>query len=404
MNHESYHDRLFRDIASWQRDGLVTPQQATAILARSGGVPTSVRALRLGWFATGVSLIGAIVLAGGVVLLFAANWEQIPTWLRATSMLGAIAATYAIAHVLTYRMRMERVGSAMLLLGALLFEAALFLLAQIYNMPLDSPVLALLAAAGIVPLAYAFGSRIVLLLAMANSVAWVCFELAKRYPDSPKSESVLLVLATVGIGLYAIGRLHELRASLAHFTETYVFSGLLILLALVYGFTFDEPWRTMIRQHVQPYAAPPIVYVSIGIALTLVAAQWLLRGRDRVANIEAAAGVTLLVIGAIVATWPGWTGYALVFNAIYFAIAGALVTRGYLLGEERYINTGLAAVAIGVLTRYTDVFWSQLANSAFFIVGGVLLLAVAFGLERLRRSLIDAAPDGADESQAGASA
>jgi uncharacterized membrane protein len=35
-----------------------------------------------------------------------------------------------------------------------------------------------------------------------------------------------------------------------------------------------------------------------------------------------------------------------------------------------------------------DVFWGTLPGSAFFIVGGVLLLGVAFALERMRRGLL----------------
>jgi uncharacterized membrane protein len=93
-------------------------------------------------------------------------------------------------------------------------------------------------------------------------------------------------------------------------------------------------------------------------------------------------------VAAIVATWPGWSGYSLVFNAIYFAIAAALVTSGYLHSDERFINLGLAVVGLGLITRYIDVFWSMLAGSAFFIIGGVLLLGVAFAIERMRSGLI----------------
>ena len=73
-------------------------------------------------------------------------------------------------------------------------------------------------------------------------------------------------------------------------------------------------------------------------------------------------------------------------------VAAGLVTRGFLRGDERYINFGLAVVALGLLTRYVDVFWSMLAGSAFFMVGGLLLLGVAFALERMRRQLLRAMP------------
>ena len=389
MNDAEYRERLAHDIATWTRGGLITGDQERAILARIGaGEPRAVGILRLGWFVTAISIIGALVLAGGVVLLFASQWAELPTWFRTASLIAGMLAAYAAGYALIYRFEMQRVGSALLLLGTLLYEAGLFLLAQIYNMPVDSPILLLLAAAGTLPLAYLFESRVVLLLAIANMTAWVITEMVNRYPDSPKTQSALLVVAALGVAFYAIGHLHALRRATAAFADTYAISGLLVVLGLVYVFTFDEPWSEMIDAGVKSYASPPVVYVSIGIAAVLVAAQALLRGRDVETAIDVAAQAVVLVIAAIVATWPAWTGYAVLFNAVYFAVAAGLVTRGYLRGDERYINLGLAIVGLGLFTRYVDVFWSLLARSAFFIIGGLLLLGVAFAIERMRRGLI----------------
>jgi uncharacterized membrane protein len=307
-------------------------------------------------------------------------------------------ASYAVAYALMFRYDMQRVGSAFLLLGSLIFEAGIFLLAQIYNMPVESPELWLLAAIGIFPLAYIFESRIVLLVAIANAVVWVVAEITQRYDEGAESELVMLVIGLAGMALYAIGRLHATRAWTARFADVYVFAGLLVVMALVYIFSFVEIWDEMIDSGVESYAAPPIIYVVAAIVGVLVLAQALLRERGIETLIDTGAQAALLVVALIVATWPAWTGYMLVFNAVYFAIAAAVVARGYLRGDERYINAGLLAVGIGLLTRYVDVFWSLLANSAFFIIGGLLLLAVALIIERLRRDLIRGMSDTADPS------
>jgi uncharacterized membrane protein len=389
MDEQEYRERLAHDISAWTHGELITPEQERAILARIGaGERRAVGALRLGWFVTAISIIGALVLAGGVVLLFASQWDTMPTWFRTGSLLAGMLAAYAAGYALIYRFEMQRVGSALLLLGALLYEAGLFLLVQIYNMPVDSPILLLFAAAGILPLAYLFESRIVLLLGLANVTAWVIFEMVRRYPDSPKTQSALLVVAALGVALYAIGHLHALRRATAAFADVYSISGLLVVLGLVYAFTFDEPWSAMIDAGVKSYASPPVVYASIGVAAALVAVQAWLRARDAETGIDVAAQAVVLATAATVATWPASTGYSLLFNAVYFAISAGLVTRGYLRGDERYINLGLAIVGLGLFTRYIDVFWSTLARSAFFIIGGVLLLAVAFAIERMRRGLI----------------
>lgn len=391
MEEQEYRERVARDAAGWRRDSLISEEQERAILARYGLEGTrAARALRLGWFTTAVSIVGAIVLAAGIVLLFAANWDTMPSWFRSGAVFAGMAAAYGIGYVLMERYGMQRLGSAFLLLGVLLYEAGLFLLAQIYNMPVGSPILLLLAAIGAFPLAYLFGSKIILLLGIGNFAGWAIGELAQQYEDWPRVGYALIIVATLGVGLYTVGRLHGLRRELAQFSETFSFPGLLIVMGLTYVFSFDEPWRSMLDNGVKPYAAPGLVYVSLGLAGALVTAQWALQERDVEAHIDAGARVALLALAATVATWPGWTGYAVVFNGVYFAIAAGLVTRGYLRGDERYVNAGLLAVAIGLLTRYVDVFWSLLAGSAFFIVGGVLLLAVAFALERMRRELLRA--------------
>ena len=406
MDDQEYREQLAHDVAAWRREGLITEDQQRAIFARAGmGEPRVVGALRMGWLVTAVSIVGAFVLAAGVVLFFASNWEQTPDALRVGLVFASMLIAYAIGYALIYEYGMQRVGSALLLLGTLIYEAGLFLLAQIYNMPVDSPWLFLFAAIGTFPLAYLFESRIVLLLAIANTLGWVIAELITRYRDPPQVDSSLLVIGAFGVALYAAGRLHALRGALARFGDVYIISGVLVVLGLIYAFTFDEMWEEIIDEGVEAYAAPGVVYVSMLLAGALVGAQWLLRPHDPQAHIEAGAQATLLALAAVVATWPEWTGYALVFNAAYFALVFGLVVRGYLAGDERYINLGLAGVAIGIITRYIDVFWSQLADSAFFIVGGMVLLGVAFAIERARRTLIagmneDEAPPSGDVSEA----
>jgi len=388
MEQPEYRERLARDLARWRIEGVITPDQERAMLARVGaGEPRFIGALRMGWLITAVSIIGALVLAAGVVLLFAANWEEMPDWFRTALVLVAMLASYAVAYTLMERFDMQRIGSAFLLLGTLLYQAGIFLLAQIYNMPVESPILFLLGALGALPLAYLFTSRIVMLFAIAGFTAWLAWSMLDRYEDAPEAWAALLVVGVFGVALYGIGRLHALRGAIAPLGDVYIFAGILITMALVYIFTFDEPWDEILDS-VQSYAAPGVVYAAIIGAFAVVVAQSLLLRRTSETIAAAGAQAAMLALAVVVATWPEWSGYAVVFNAVYFAVAAAIVARGYAFADERYINLGLAAVALGLLTRYCDVFWSLLANSAFFLIGGVLLLALAFALERVRRELL----------------
>lgn len=54
----------------------------------------------------------------------------------------------------------------------------------------------------------------------------------------------------------------------------------------------------------------------------------------------------------------------------------------------RFVNAGVAFLALGLITRYCDTFWPVLPQSIFFMTGGLVLLSVAGGLEILRRRLL----------------
>ncbi len=395
---DTYRSRLTRDAASWRASGVITDAQEREILARAGaGQPAFARALRMGWLVTVVSIAGALLVAGGVVLLFAANWERMPDVQRTFVAFAAMLSAYGIAYAATYCFDMERLGGAFLLLGVLLYQAAIFLLAQIYNVPVESPILFLLGTIGALPLAYLFGSRIVLLLALVALVGWQVGEVSLRYEEGALEWAGVVIIGAFGVALYGIGRLHTLRASLARLGDVYVLASALIVLSLVYTMAFDEPWREILDRGVTMYDAPPSVYVALALAGVIVGAQAILRRRSQENLIDAGAQATLLVLAGVAATYPAWTGWPLVFNAAYFALAAAIVARGYVTDDARYVNAGLAVAAIGLLTRYVDVFWSLLAGSAFFIVGGVVLLGLAYGLERVRRELLRSMSDDADD-------
>lgn len=398
MEDEQYRERLARDVAAWQHEDLISRQQAQAILARQGAGSTPfLRAVRMGWLVTAASLIGAVTLAAGVVLLFAANWEEMPDTFRVAVLFGGLVATYGAAYVLMYRMDLQRVGSAMLLLGVLLYQAALFLLAQIYNMPVDSPILFLFGAIGGLPLAYFFGSRIILLLSIAAVTIWQTTSAAMRYDGSEaEAWAILLFAAVFGVLLYAVGRMHFLRDSLRRFGEVYLLAGALLALGIVYFASFGELWDELINSGVESYAAPTGIYWLIGVTAAAIGVQAFVRHRTADDLMELGAQSGLLALAAVVATWPAWSGYALVFNAVFFAAGAAIIARGYVASDERYVNFGLAAVALGLFTRYVDTFWSLLGGSAFFIVGGALLLGLAFGVERFRRELLRSMRDDDD--------
>jgi uncharacterized membrane protein len=84
---------------------------------------------------------------------------------------------------------------------------------------------------------------------------------------------------------------------------------------------------------------------------------------------------------------------AALMNVILVAIAVALMWHGSLVRDVSQINVGILVLLVVLVTRFVDVFGSLLQGGIGFIVAGVLLAALAYGLERARRRLI-ALPEG----------
>lgn len=80
--------------------------------------------------------------------------------------------------------------------------------------------------------------------------------------------------------------------------------------------------------------------------------------------------------------------WALVYNAaIFFELLG-LIFAGYARRETWLINLGALFLFLLIIVKYFDWFFTFLDKSIFFIVAGILLFAVGWGMERGRKYMI----------------
>ena len=196
-------ERLDAETAEWVRTGLVTDAQAAAIRARYATEGTAERSRAGGRFVAIIAGLGAVLLGIGVILFFAANWQTLPARAKVGLALGAIAGTYWAGWRLAFEDgRYPRTGRALLLLGALLYGAGIWLVAQVYHMGGHLPRGLALWIAGILPLAYATRSAPVAGLAAALAVAWFGAAVTEAHEYAVAS-FVVGTRATFPIYLYA---------------------------------------------------------------------------------------------------------------------------------------------------------------------------------------------------------
>jgi hypothetical protein len=75
-----------------------------------------------------------------------------------------------------------------------------------------------------------------------------------------------------------------------------------------------------------------------------------------------------------------------------FSLSIILLFYGKGIESPAVFNTGLLTFGIATITRYFDVGWMLMSRSMFFLVGGVILLAMGFIFEWNRRSGSTKAP------------
>ena len=142
--------------------------------------------------------------------------------------------------------------------------------------------------------------------------------------------------------------------------------------------------------HVEKGAADPwgagLAAAVLLAAMVGAVIRWRLSG-DRLA-LGAVAVVAVAVAGAVAPPEQEWLALA-VLNLVLVAALILLIAEGYRRDDRFVVNLGFLAFALTILRLYFDTFWLLFDRSLFFMVGGLLVIALGWLLERKRRHLID---------------
>ena len=391
--------RLQAEVAQWQADGLISEEQAAAILGRydsngaaSGGSATGNRV------ATAVAVMGAALIGLGIIAFIAANWSAIPALAKLALMVIGTPTIYIIGWLVGYRFSYARIGVAIILLGAIAFGASIHLIAQTYHVPVNHPNLVPLWFLGVIPLAYITRSRALLGLSLILFLASAGFRSQEWLSPLGDEEIVLTVPAflTLGAFLFAAGRMQARFANTRQFARLCDVSGLLVVAAAIYVLSFNILWEELGWYGLSFAELFTEYWLTVGIAglaaaLMLGVAGWRDAGR-RFGQIWWEAGALASMGLTAAAMWLGlaFGGYWLwwVFNLVMLAGVLAMIAAGYRWNRAWLINLAVAIFSITLFTRYFEFGFGLLGQSLTFIVAGVILLAGGFGMEYMRRRLV----------------
>lgn len=432
------HEWLAKRLQAWSQAGLIDPSQSDPILAFESAQRRRALdpALLTGLFAAACVILGAI-------LILSHNWDRIPDALKQAGYLGLTAL------LLRQRGRLADGPAAQAMdFGLVAWPlAGIGLWAQIYQLSGDPSRPLLTAGALALPLVWkgrspwaaglqaglaALGLYLAVHLgggfahhALATELHWEMLLLAgawalllfvgrERLPERLRS----LLLAAFVIWLYSLVMLHGFR--LRHQSCHYMASAGSILLfwgtarflrigparaeadgsfwlALpLYIGSFG--WWGHDWQHGIPVCpellAFPFVISVLGAGLMLgTPMPWLKKawGGERLFK-----GLLLLCLlpGLILALTLDSQGpelARLLINLILAGLALYWMLSGAARGEASVVNRGIGWLALLLVSRFFDLFSSLLTSGLGFIVGGLLLGGLAWGLQRARQRLLHAA-------------
>jgi uncharacterized membrane protein len=383
------------DIDKIHAAGLITDEQRQNIIAHFGLKEEGGRFLAI------VSLIGAVLITAGIILLVSAHWNEIPRGVKIAAglalMLGAHGVGWWLREV---QGQYRKTGEALHLVGSCLFLGNIVLLGQIYNLVSRPPDAFLLWWAGIAALPWLLRSKAQQILLLLAFGMWFGLEVNER-SSWLFCEGERQVLFYALLGLVYLGAGYCLRATrFADFSGVTEKLGLVGFLIFFYPLTWKDFFGGWNGLEIQKRVFPALGLVAL---VALVAGVKNLSGLGRQWRwtwFFALLGLTVLM-GTV---WFGCWQLAADGGRPYFQWDASW---SYLLGtpalfvfcllqvqvglQERspfLVNLGVTFIALDIFAAYCDLFGSMARTGMMFLVSGVFLIVFGVYLEKKRRKLM----------------
>ena len=423
MLDRAYRKRLAADLPKWRAAGWVTPDGAAAILA---ALPPAGRAAF--GLATVVGMFGGLLVGLGVIAFVGANWQEIPRLARLGLLAAGLALAYGAAGLLDRR-NLRIFAEVALLVAGLIFAASIALVGQSYHLSGAFADAVVLWLVGIFAAAVLTASPTMTALGLIGGAFWtylatvdlgaaphwlglvpVVAGAAIATVIASRNDRLLSVLAFIFWAVLAIG-----SAANQHgwsFAGTIAVGISVALLLFAAGAVLaslgnerlaalgrDMLWPALVAILVGLGMEQAIDHPSVGertltiFALVLVGAAFGLAAwaaaRRSLTPLDAVAigALGILAIGFALfmpgdAFWARIAGGVIVLVAALWAVT---LGQSGVAGSGK--TTGLFALGAEVVYLYAVTFGSLMNTAVAFLLGGVLFIALAWGLYRLDRHL-----------------
>ncbi len=431
MREFEYQRRLKGDLEKWVAQGVISKTKAEEIVQK---LPSSQIVDRL---PSVIAILGAVLICFGILAFVAANWDGIAKGTRLALLAAGMWTAYGGAVVLQARGSFWLYEAAVLI-GVGFYAISIVLIAQMYHIDGHYPDAIFMAGAGALVAALLARSTSALVMAIAAITLWTGLEIIEfnirfHWPFLI-AWSVLALstyylrsrigyhLVTLAFGFWttltvfmsyqlAVGGAVSQLASLAFFVLTialffayhlhknhpdsfstplsyYAASALVTLIFLVQTMEANSYFAVF-----NTAEAPLFFSIWLGGSAVLVGSGILLsfiwRKKTGYSTTDI-LGIVLVGITAPVFSIVGVAGLAtLIALAIcLFLISLWLITFGQKVSDHYLVNLGFVLFAAETLYIYFKTFGTLMNSFVFFTIGGIVLILLAFGLDRFRKRIL----------------
>jgi uncharacterized membrane protein len=396
----------YADIQKIRDAGLITDEQQHQINERFKLKADDNRFLVI------ISFVGATLVAAGIVLLIASNWDAIPRGVKLATGLGLMLGAHGLGWWLReVRGDYAKTGEALHLAGSLLFLGNIALVGQIYHLSSRPPNAFLIWWAGIAALPWLLRSKAQHLLALLAFGLWLGFEV--NQDDSLirlRDECQVLAYALLGLSYVGLGYVLR-RGAFASFAGVTERLGLLAFLVFVYPLTWQGFLDDYHHAITGSYAILPTL-AGLAVVLTALGAKNLELDRQwRWTWGLALACAAGLLVAAFYAPHERVWGWHREFTPVNAGAALSLfvfcllqIQAGLQERSSFLVNLGVVFIALDIIAAYIGLFGTMAFTGLMFVVSGVFLMAFGVYLERKRRALmkqIKSPPEGLRPEAAG---
>lgn len=388
-------------LTRWQSAGVVDAETAARIRAHEAraaaadssghGADRQAHVAGVKWQGVTALILGAILLACGVVLFVSAHWDQLGPGSRFALVLSMVAV-FHIAGGLT-RAGFVGMSSALHAVGTVATGAAIALVGQIFNIQEHWPAAVLLWALAAIAGWVLLRDQAQQILALLLVPAWMICELEFRTENHIGSDVYMGRLFFVGAILYVTFFLNSRRKAVLGIL--FAAGAIAAIVGVVMMQTNWESWSS--NQTFIPFGTRVWAWIAIA-ALPLIVAAF--HGHKGLIPVASAIAFSIALPWCFRSSthtqnYPnGWTytytttAPNLIAHMLVAVFALFICWWGVRMVSRALVNLGIGGFAIAVGWFYYSSIFDALGRSLGLIGLGILFLAGGWALEKTRRRLL----------------